>query len=225
MAIDRYHKDNLKIDIESPESFDEIFFSTFNEEQIINELSYFVSNVISKYKNQRYLSKNNNNFKRIFLIKKVFNNSVFLIPFRNPLEHSSSLLNQHLNFLSLQKKDQFILKYMNYLGHNEFGLNQIHWFQPNKHSNKLEINYWLEQWCFFYKFILNNYKNEENVYLIDYTRICSDDKYLDKINKICNVNSIEKNFFKKSERKFDIKKLDANIILNSEKIYQELITL
>ena len=42
---------------------------------------------------------------------------------REPISHSISLLNQHLNFLEIQKKDPFVLEYMNSLGHFEFGLN------------------------------------------------------------------------------------------------------
>ena len=98
-----------------------------------------------------YLSKNNLNYKRINLINSILPKSIFLIPIREPLQHAFSLLNQHLRFNELQKKDKFILRYMNYLGHNEFGLNHKSWHQPINFHDQNKINYWLEQWFLFYE--------------------------------------------------------------------------
>ena len=40
---------------------------------------------------------------------------------------------------------------MNYLSHNEFGLNHKPWNNPIKFKDLNNINYWLEQWNFFIK--------------------------------------------------------------------------
>ena len=147
---ERLHGDGIHYDINSPEAFDEIFFSqkeSYIKEELINYLQLIL---LSQNKN-RYLSKNNLNYKRINLINAILPNSIFLIPIREPLQHAFSLLNQHLHFSKIQKKDNFIRRYMNYLGHNEFGLNHKEWNKPIKFDDPNSINYWLEQWFLFYK--------------------------------------------------------------------------
>ena len=86
-------------------------------------------------------------------------NSIFLIPIREPLQHASSLLNQHLRFCQLQKGNDFIKRYMGYLGHFEFGLNHKPWNAPLDHKDTNTIDYWLEQWCFFYQSSRNQKNN------------------------------------------------------------------
>ena len=130
------HSDGLFYDLSTPEAFDEVLFSSFNTNKEIQEnLIDYISLVLLKYKKNKYLSKNNANYKRISLIQNILPNSIFIIPFRNPLQQSFSLLNQHKNFINLQNKDKFILKYMNYLGHYEFGKNHKSWNQPKKFTN------------------------------------------------------------------------------------------
>ena len=55
-----------------------------------------------------------------------------------------------INFTKLQNNDTFILKYMNYLGHTEFGKNHKSWNSPQLFKDTFDINYWLEQWKIFY---------------------------------------------------------------------------
>ena len=95
------------------------------------------------------MSKNNLNYKRINLINSIFPNSIFLIPIREPLQHANSLIKQHIHFSKLKKNDNFIKLYMNYLGHNEFGLCHKPWNDSINFHNFNKIDYWLEQWfCF-----------------------------------------------------------------------------
>ena len=70
-----------------------------------------------------------------------------------PLDISKNLAELKANKIS-QKKDKFILDYMNFLGHNEFGLNYKSWNLSEKYENPFTLNHWLEQWCFFYKNII-----------------------------------------------------------------------
>ena len=119
---------------------------------MVELVNYFQLICLSQNK-IKYLSKNNLNFNRVNLISNFFPNCNFLIPIREPLQHANSLLNQHLHFSQLQKKDDFIRRYMNYLGHNEFGLNHKPWNKPIHFNDLNNINYWLEQWNLFYEFI------------------------------------------------------------------------
>ena len=121
---ERLHEDGITFDLNSPEALDEIFFD--NEEKFIkNEMLNYIKLILISENKNRYLSKNNLNYKRINLINSILPNSLFLITIREPIQHAYSMLNQHLHFSKLQKENDFIRRYMNYLGHKEFGLNHI----------------------------------------------------------------------------------------------------
>ena len=160
---ERLHADGITFDINSPEALDEIFFNN-DEEFIKNELVNYIQLILLSENKDKYLSKNNLNFKRIDLINSILPNSVFLIPIREPLQHAYSLLNQHLHFSQLQQENDFIRRYMNYLGHNEFGLNHKPWNNPINHQDLNKIDYWLEQWYLFYKNILKSYQTYNNCF-------------------------------------------------------------
>ena len=97
------------------------------------------------------MSKNNLNYKNNKSNKYDTSQIQIFNSIREPLQHVYSLLNQHTNFCKLQKKDSFVRRYMNYLGHNEFGTDHQSWYKPIKYSNFNELNYWLEQWYYFIK--------------------------------------------------------------------------
>ncbi len=178
---ERSQMDGILVNNESPEAFDEVFWKVFlnnnyikEERLLINEIPFetmdlfgeYVSLVIKKYQKggkKRYLSKNNNNILRVSFLLQKFPNALFIIPFRDPLQHSLSLLNQHQHFCSIQQKDRFALKYMNWIGHYEFGLNQKPFYLGNEElSNNMmrykkeDINFWLLSWLNYYSFILCN---------------------------------------------------------------------
>ena len=96
---------------------------------------------------KRYLSKNNQNIRRIDFLIKNYPNSKILIPFRNPLQHANSLFRQHYFFNAIQKKDNFIKKYMFWIGHSEFGLDYIPFYDLELNYPDCNLfNHWLEQW-------------------------------------------------------------------------------
>ena len=171
---ERIHQDGVIYDQDSPDTFDEVLFLTFKKNnEIINNYNDLISLILDKYKKEKYLSKNNNNYKRIDLILSHFPQSYVLIPFRDPLQHANSLLKTHLVFVEKQKKDLFILEYMNFLGHHEFGLNHVYWFKPVNYNNPNDINYWLEQWNLFYLNLENKYLEKKiNVLFINYENLC-----------------------------------------------------
>ena len=199
---ERAHGDGITFDINSPEAFDEVFFNN-DEEFVKNELLNYLQLILISENKVKYLSKNNLNYKRIDLIKSMLPNSVFLIPIREPLQHAYSLLNQHLHFSQLQQENDFIRRYMNYLGHNEFGLNHKPWDNPINHRDLNKIDYWLEQWCLFYKNILKNYQTYNNCFFIIYEEL-TNLNYVKMLLEKINLNQVEKlnpNYFKNSNKK------------------------
>jgi hypothetical protein len=199
---ERLHGDGIDYDINSPEALDEIFFNN-DEEFIKNELVNYIQLILLSENKDKYLSKNNLNFKRIDLIHSILPHSVFLIPIREPLQQAYSLLNQHLHFSQLQQENDFIRRYMNYLGHNEFGLDHKPWNNPIHFKDLNNINYWLEQWRLFYQNILKNYQTYNNCFFIIYEEL-TNPNYVKMLLEKINFNQVENlnlNYFKNSNKK------------------------
>ena len=218
---ERMHRDGINYDMNSPEAFDEIFFNNdkkFIEDEIIN----FITLILIAGNKNKYLSKNNLNYKRIKLILNLLPNSVFLIPIREPLQHSYSLLSQHLHFSKLQEKNDFIRRYMNYLGHNEFGLNHISWNNPINFEDTRNINYLLEQWKFFYQNILNQYQYNENCHFVIYEKL-SNATYIKNLLNEINLNenkNIDLNYFKIPDKQKINLKYSQRVYEDASDIYK-----
>ena len=221
---ERLHGDGINFDNYSPEALDEIFFH-YNEEFVRNELKNYIQLILLSKNKIKYLSKNNLNYKRIDLIQSVLPNSIFLIPIREPLHQANSLLNQHWNFTQLQKEDDFILRYMNYLGHNEFGLSHKPWNKPIHFNDLNNINYWLEQWILFYEFIYSKFQSYENCYYIVYEEL-DNPSYVEKILKKINLEksrNMDLQFFINRNKKELNIEYDQNIFDKSQLLYQNFL--
>ena len=201
---ERAHRDGILVSTESPEAFEEVFWKTFAEEEyeeLEEKFSTYVMNIIYKYKKERYLSKNNQNIKRVNLISTIFSNSKILIPFREPIQHAYSLLNQHKKFIKESKSDNFISKYMKWIGHTEFG---PHYTpiknQDLKFRNYLEINHWIEQWYLTYNDAFESLKNKKNIHFISYEKPCCKRDYWFKIQKLVQIEKPYDFEFKESKK-------------------------
>ena len=189
--VERAHHDGIKIGLESPEEFDEYFWKATLKDNyikkdglILNKInpknldSYlkYVKLVCNSFHKKNYLSKNNNNILRLSSLKRIFPDSKIIVLYRFPLDHALSLLKQHNNFISLQKADAFALKYFNYLGHHEFGLNHKPFILSDSDLNDLnmfkpsDLNYWLIIWKNYYKYLMNEYGRQ--VILISHEDLC-----------------------------------------------------
>ena len=188
---ERAHGDGIKVSTESPEAFEEVFWHTFaaeNHDELGEKFRVYVGNILYKYKKERYLSKNNQNIKRVELINSIFINSKILIPFREPIQHAYSLLTQHKKFIEDSKNDKFISKYMKWIGHTEFGPNYIPIYNQNLNfQNDLEINHWIEQWYLTYSNAFQSLKNKNNFHFISYEKLCLKRDYWFQIQKLVNL--------------------------------------
>ena len=219
---ERLHKDGIDFDNNSPEALDEVFFNN-SEEFVKNELENYIQLILICNKKIKYLSKNNLNYKRINLINSILPNSIFLIPIREPLQHANSLLNQHLHFSQLQKEDDFIRRYMNYLGHNEFGLNHKPWNDPINYQERGKIDYWLEQWFLFYKDIYNKYQSYTNCYFVLYEELTNTNYIKLLLNKInfSEFENINLNYFKNSNKKKINVNFSNSVYENASRVYND----
>ena len=219
---ERVHGDGITYDINSPEALDEVFFNN-DDEFIKNELVNYLQLICLSENKIKYLSKNNLNFNRLDLIIKLLPSCNFLIPIREPLQHAYSLLNQHLHFSQLQKKDDFIRRYMNYLGHYEFGLNHKSWNNPINYQDFNKIDYWLEQWCLFYQNILNKCQSYTNCHFVVYEELTNPNyikTLLEKIN-FEKIENIDVNYFKNSNKQEINIDFSKNVYKNASNVYND----
>ena len=160
--------------------------------------------------------------KRIELINSIFSNSKILVPFREPIQHAYSLLTQHKKFIEDAKNDNFISKYMKWIGHTEFGPNYIPIHNQNLNfPNNLEINHWIEQWFLTYSDSFQSLKNKKNAHFISYEKLCSTKDYWVQIQKLVNIEKPSDFEFRESKK--DIKgNIDSGLKEKVMSLYFEL---
>lgn len=168
---ERSHKDGIKIGLNSNEALEEYFFKALSqdaylkadrikeyalsEDEYQDYLSY--QSLIRRSSAEIYLAKNNNFLLRYKSVRAYNANFLFVVLFRNPLLHATSLLEKHLYYSELQKEDPFVEEYMNWLGHHEFGLSQKAFQFGEKEppqGAKNNLDYWLKIWLNYYEYAL-----------------------------------------------------------------------
>ncbi len=202
----RAHNDGIDIDTSSPEAFEEVFWKTFdcNDLETNIEFTNFIKLLCFKYKRNRYLSKNNQNIKRIDYLNKNYPLSRIIIPFRNPLQQAFSLYNQHEHFLGLQRQDRFIKNYMFWIGHSEFGIDYKPITNENlEFDNYKELDHWLEQWFHLYQ-NLYYHKSNDKVLFVCYEDLCNDDRTWKSILSFININNFRNFNFKESVKEIQL---------------------
>lgn len=243
---ERIHDDKIMVGFDSPEALDEIFWRVFSgdkyigdnllmlyepDAEILQKFEIYMSNVMASAdtaSQTRYLSKNNNNILRYKKLQSSIPDASFIVPFREPLQHALSLLNQHLHFSKIQQEDKFSLDYMNWLGHFEFGLNQKPFlFNDEKLFNKMQnykktdINYWLLSWLNYYSYVNSNIA--ENTIIFHYEAFCKQPSLIlsnlfDKLNIMSPPSNPEP--FEPENR--TIKGFDKGILKECTDIYEQL---
>jgi hypothetical protein len=113
-----------------------------------------------------------------------------VVLYRHPLTHAASLKEKHSDYIKLQSEDSFILEYMNWLGHHEFGMNQKPFlFQGNKPArpqDKNNLDFWLTSWINYYKYALTF--THPNTIFVNYDDYCQHpEKILENITRKMNI--------------------------------------
>lgn len=225
---ERSHGDGIKISTKSPEAFEEIFWKTFKKDVKERDDFFvkFISLILKKNSKSRYLSKNNQNIRRLKLISKICPSSKILIPFRDPIQQSMSLFSQHMKFIKKQNEDTFIRDYMNLIGHSEFGLDYKKIVTSNlKYPNDNELNHWLEQWYLTYTIVLTFLQNSDNTYLINYEALCNKPIVWTNLKELLEIKQEVSFSFKVSCRPIDKtidKTIDKSLSERCHRLYNAL---
>ncbi len=191
---ERAHGDGILVNAESPEAFEEVFWRIFCGDRYIREdrlvphkvgkdnlrkFRQFVASVVNAApdaRQVRYLSKNNNNLLRLPVIRRAFPDARIIVPFRDPIQQSISLMSQHRLFCERHAQDAFSLRYMNWLAHHEFGLGHKPFRFENEDvvpgADPGEINYWLAIWNNAYRHVLGT--ADEDTCFLCFETLCEE---------------------------------------------------
>jgi hypothetical protein len=243
---ERAHLDGVLVDSSSPEALEEVFWKMYYSNQFIGantlQTSSLSDDFIKDYEafrklviyrsgnpSARYLAKNNNLILRLRGLSSYIPSAKFIVTFRNPLDHAASLLNQHSHFCLLQKEDPFVLDYMNWIGHHEFGLNQKTFDlgnselleQMNEYS-KSDINFWLLNWLNYYTFLVNNLPH--NLFLIQFENLCSNPNLVyEKLNTFLHIPSVNGKLVPFNPKVRRVTGINDSVLLACNQIYKQLL--
>lgn len=193
---ERAHGDGMAVGYDSPEAFEEVLWRAFwpakyegerialwSEHDEVREFRDVFRDHIRKImvlrsgegSRKRYASKNNANIARIGFLTKLFPDCIILVPFRDPIAQAASLLRQHRRFRTLHERDAFSKKYMDDIGHLEFG--ELH--RPIQFDGMNEVqsgyrpdtlDYWIAYWERAFGHIL---RHKDAVLLVSYEAFCA----------------------------------------------------
>lgn len=194
---ERAHGDGMLVGVDSPEAFEEMLWKAFwrekyHEDRIAvwtgEEHSEFpdvlrahMRKIILLRRSSpsdeiRYLSKNNLNIARIRYLERAFPDALILVPIRDPVQQALSLLRQHRNFEKIHREDRFAARYMEAIGHYDFGVNLRPvdfggWFSSDAYDPRT-LEFWLAYWVAAYSSLSEHAGDAFR--LISYGRLCRD---------------------------------------------------
>lgn len=216
IARARAHGDGMNVDFDSPEAFEEILWRAFwsehykndriqpwlqDEQDVHEEFEPFFRNHIRKLialrqmesggTVSRYISKNNGNIAKIEKITSMFTDALVIVPFRAPVDHVGSLMQQHQSFLKMQSENPFVRRYMQDIGHYDFGvdLRPIDldcWLGTTMYSDPSDVNFWLSYWVAVFEHVLD--RLSDRVMLLSYDNLCAaPEENLEKLAAILQI--------------------------------------
>lgn len=198
---ERAHGDGMEVSYDSPEAFEEVIWLAHFKKRYVREdrlllLSRedldgeFVASFRALVRKTRllsaggeprsaprYLSKNNANVARLDLLPVLCPDCRIVVPFRHPLSQISSLMKQHRLFLERHAADPFALRYMEWLGHFEFGLalrpiDFGGWLEGEALPTGDDPGFWLRYWAATYRHVLASAGSQ--VLFVDFDQLLAD---------------------------------------------------
>ena len=171
----RAHGDGIEVGMDSPEAFEEMLWMAFwpthfeghqikpwtaDDRDLAFEAffrTHMAKVVATRRGATRYISKNNANIARLGLLEHLFPDASIVIPIRNPRAQVQSLMTQHMRFAALHEREPFARRYMEGIGHFEFGaaLRPIAFGPPHAEPMRPDlVNFWLRYWIDAYQHVL-----------------------------------------------------------------------
>ncbi|MCP4232426.1 MAG: sulfotransferase [Aestuariibacter sp.] len=232
----RRHNDSIKIDLNSAEALDGIFWNTYLprhdhhiqprevELQTLHYYAMFIENLLIHFGKSRYLSKMNQGIEWVASLAGYFDRSVFLVPFRDPVQQAASLLNQHNNFSRLSSYES---KYLGWLEHHEFGATHLGFFEHTQRAHPAfspqDINYWLEQWQNGYSYLLRLVDLHPNIMPICYEQMAASPSGWSCLSSRLGIDISGKLFVNRNDEKLKLAfEIDDSLLEACQLLYAKL---
>lgn len=241
---ERSHGDGVMVGLDSNEALEEVFFKAIMQDSFIDEhcvqeheltteqyqqyLDY--QRVVRKSNDDVYIAKNNNFLLRYRSVRAQNPHFTAIILFREPLHHAASLLEKHLQYIEMQHDDSFVLEYMNWLAHHEFGqghkafcFDETHdWAQKAEHWPADHINHWLALWIAVYSYAVEI--DDVNTHFISYGEFCSEPtEVVNRILRSCASGREAQNLKPHRNERSVNHDPDAELLAQAERIYVRLL--
>ncbi|MDA0373173.1 MAG: sulfotransferase, partial [Planctomycetota bacterium] len=190
---ERAHADGIQISLDSPEAFEEVLWKTFFPERyrggtlpvwqdakrrdFAKAFRDHSRRIVALRRRRgrhprRYVSKNNLNLARIPVLWDALPDARVLVPFRDPIQHAASLRHQHVRFAEMHAGDPFARRYMEAIGHYDFGANLRPidfdgWISATPDLPGPEhLAYWVRYWIATYRHVLHHEASRKRLGLI-----------------------------------------------------------
>ncbi|MDB2502893.1 sulfotransferase [Schleiferiaceae bacterium] len=233
---ERAHGDGIKVGLASVEALEEYFFKVTTNDRFISdtglhlhEISAEENDLYRRYTKslcnvgQVYLAKNNNAVLRLKSILPLNPDMTVFVLVRDPLQHAFSLMKQHQKFEKEQTADPFILEYMNWLGHHEFGLGQLPFNLSGsapQQTDRGQLNYWLERWIDYYNYA----KTISNIQFIAYEDFVARPKeLLERISTATGITLKTEGVELFDKTALNVPAHDAGLAARALEIYREVV--
>ena len=233
---ERAHGDGIKVGLASVEALEEYFFKVTTNDRFISdtglhlhEISAEENDLYRRYTKslcnvgQVYLAKNNNAVLRLKSMLPLNPDMTVFVLVRDPLQHAFSLMKQHQKFEKEQTGDPFILEYMNWLGHHEFGLGQLPFNlsgSAQQHTDRGQLNYWLERWIDYYNYA----KTISNIQFIAYEDFVARPKeVLERISTATGITLKTEGVELFEKTALNVPVHDTGLAARASEIYQEVV--
>ncbi|MGF1477835.1 MAG: sulfotransferase [Geminicoccaceae bacterium] len=195
-TTERAHGDGMTVSVDSPEAFEEMLWKAYWQDHYLqdriipwggdtdpdfdelftNHMKKIVALRAAPGGAGRYVSKNNANIARIRYLRALFPDALLVIPFREPVAHASSMHRQHLRFTGMHQADPFVRRYMEAIGHHDFGegfkpIDFGQWLDGSDNSDPERLEFWLAYWSAAYSRLVD--ETDEGCVLVDFDALCA----------------------------------------------------
>jgi hypothetical protein len=236
-ATERRHGDGIKVDLDSPEALDGVFWSTYLDreedrilpcdpgEELLRRYAMSIENLLLHSARNRYLSKMNQRIELLPGLALYFERSLFLLPFRDPLQQAASLLRQHRNFARLSAYEA---DYLGWLGHCEFGATHLGFYESRAQTiSKFPIeslDYWLEQWQNVYSYLSRLSDRHPNLIPLCYERLAGSTSAWRKLSQRIGIEVSGDQFSNRNDASIEsTARFDASLMDSCQALYARLL--
>ena len=201
---ERAHGDGIAVTSESPEAIEEMIWMAFHPRShdtaydnsisrngVTPEFAAFYREHIRKLlwlrQGKRYLSKGNYNLSRLGALIELFPDAHFIVPVRDPISHIASLQRQHGHFCAAEARHPAALRYLQRVGHFEFGLDRRPLNLGNADTTRAvqdlwnegrEVEGWSYYWAAVHDFLADRLEEDlavrQATLLVPFENLCAD---------------------------------------------------